>query len=247
MNKFCIIVITITILGIEGSLAQEPVARCHKILFGAEYLVLVTSRDMKHSEAMVRYFEKSRDRRAWLEIEVAHKAVLGHAGLGWGYQFDHLRRGGEPLKNEGDRRTPAGIFQLGASFGFNSNSSTPDYETIEEGKSVCVDDPSSPYYNQIVDSDDISKNVSREQMWKIPLYKEGVVISYPTNRKSARGSCIFFHIWRSPKSPTLGCIGVSVGNIKTLQEVSKKNTVVAVLPEYAMGRLSGCLPQITNN
>lgn len=247
MKKFCIIFIAVTILGTKFSPAGESLKHCQEVLSGAEHLVLVTSRDMNQSEGIVRYYEKSRDRRTWVEIEVAHKAVLGHAGLGWGYQFDHLRQGGEPVKKEGDRRTPAGIFRLGPSFGFNSNSSIPDYKIIEKGKTFCVDDPTSPYYNQIVDAADVSQKVSGERMWKISVYEKGVVVRYPTNRKSARGSCIFFHIWRSSNSPTLGCIGVSEGDIKTLQEFSKKKTFVAIIPENALKRFSGCLPQTVSN
>ena len=39
-------------------------------------------------------------------MSAAEPAVVGKAGLGWGYPFLNLKEGEEPEKVEGDNRTP---------------------------------------------------------------------------------------------------------------------------------------------
>jgi D-alanyl-D-alanine dipeptidase len=48
------------------------------------------------------------------------------------------------------------------------------------------------------------------------LYRKGIVIEHNTPATPAAGSCIFFHIWRSPDSPTLGCTAMDQADITRL-------------------------------
>lgn len=45
-------------------------------------------------------------------------------------------------------------------------------------------------------------------MWRIPLYKRGLLVEYPTDREHRRGSCIFVHIWRGPEGATAEYVGL---------------------------------------
>ena len=49
------------------------------------------------------------------------------------------------------------------------------------------------------------------------LYEYGIVINHNTSPIIAgNGSAIFFHIWRSATSPTLGCTSMSKENLLVL-------------------------------
>ena len=61
--------------------------------------------------------------------------------------FPPLCARGEPIKVEGDKRAPAGIYPIGRSFGILP-SSRPGY-LQSRTDTVCVNDPSSPAYNTI--------------------------------------------------------------------------------------------------
>ena len=61
--------------------------------------------------------------------------------------FRRLARRGEPLKVEGDKRAPAGIYPIGRSFGILA-SSRPNYLQVTPD-TICVHDLSSPAYNTI--------------------------------------------------------------------------------------------------
>jgi len=84
--------------------------------------------------------------------------VVGRNGLGWGIGLiatddAQVRSGSDPVKREGDGKSPAGVFALGTAFGYASDplqglkvpylNLTPSIE--------CVDDPGSKHYNRIVD------------------------------------------------------------------------------------------------
>ena len=45
---------------------------------------------------------------AWHALDATEPATIGKAGMGWSQFFTRLARRGEPLKVEGDKRTPAG-------------------------------------------------------------------------------------------------------------------------------------------
>ena len=77
----------------------------------------------------------------------AEPAVIGRAGMAWSQFFRRSARRGEPIKVEGDKRAPAGVYAIGRSFGTLA-SSRPDYLHVTPD-TICVDDPSSPAYNTI--------------------------------------------------------------------------------------------------
>src|SRR5262245_23638077 len=91
---------------------------CPEPLATARRLVLVTMPTMASPAATMRGFERANVKASWQLTSPAEPAVLGRRGAGWGAGFRDLAREGEPIKREGDLRTPAGIYALGPSFGF---------------------------------------------------------------------------------------------------------------------------------
>jgi L,D-peptidoglycan transpeptidase YkuD (ErfK/YbiS/YcfS/YnhG family) len=167
-------------------------------------------------------------------------AVVGKAGLGWGYTFLDFKEGEEPEKFEGDGRTPAGFFRIGASFGFGP-STRPGYIELKAGETVCVEDPSSPFYNRITKRSAIG-SVEADDMRSSAVYRSGLFVEYPSDRATRRGSCILIHLWSAPDVGTAGCVGLPEARVQALQDFSHAGAVLAVLPETALDRFANCLP-----
>ena len=213
---------------------------CPKPIAEASRLVLVTTRSMDTELATLQLFIRPSTNRPWKRVSAAEPAVVGKAGLGWGYPFLDFKESEEPEKFEGDNRTPTGFFRIGPSFGFGP-SGRPGYIELKSGETVCVEDPSSPFYNTITKRSDIG-SVEADDMRSGPLYRSGLFVEYPSDRASRRGSCIFIHIWSAPDTGTAGCVGLPEARVRALQKFSQAGAVLAVLPEAAFNRFPSCLP-----
>ncbi len=217
---------------------------CPAQLEGARRLALVTFDSMSSSTATLRLFERPQAVGAWRLFHPPEPVVLGVDGVAWGDKFRHLGGPGDPVKREGDRRTPAGIFAFGPPFGF-APSPLARYLQLQ-ADTVCVDDPTSDAYNTITALKNVGQTVTVEYMRSGPLYRRGLVVIYPTNAAIRAGSCIFIHVWKSPTSGTAGCIALPEVRVAALQEfVVQPTAVLAVLPDAARDRLANCLPTAT--
>ena len=216
---------------------------CPAPLAQAKRLVLVATQSMDTALAMLQRFTRRSADMPWKRVGAAEPAVIGKAGLGWGYPFLDVKDGEEPEKVEGDNRTPAGFFRIGASFGF-APSSRRGYIELKSGETVCVEDPSSPFYNTITKRSDIGA-VQADDMRSSALYRSGLFVDYPSDRATQRGSCIFIHIWSAPDTGTAGCVGLPEARVEALQDFSRAGAVIAILPATAFDRFPGCLPTPT--
>ncbi|MGH6736934.1 MAG: hypothetical protein ACRECX_12800 [Methyloceanibacter sp.] len=223
-------------------LAGPASAACPTPLADATRLILVTTATMNGADATLQTFERTSLADSWRQRSGPQAAVVGKTGLGWGLTYRGEAKAGEPIKIEGDGRSPAGIFALGPAFGF-APSDLPGYLEIERGVQICVDDPTSPHYSQIVTQEEAGKGVSGESMGAIPLYKRGIVVDYPTSGGAKSGSCIFVHIWRGRGQGTVGCVAAPEATVADLQAwAGSGGAVIAILPDGAIDRFSGCLP-----
>jgi len=236
--SFVVVAVFCAALAPSGALGQT----CPASLQSASRFVLVTVPAFGSSSGTMRLFERPLSGSAWRSVGTAEPVMLGSKGVAWGRGFHHLAGRGEPVKIEGDRRTPAGIFGVGAPFGFAS-SSLANYVQLQP-ESVCVEDPSSPAYNTIASGDAVGRVNRKENMRQIPLYRRGLMVEYPTDAANKAGSCIFMHIWRNSSSGTHGCVVMPEERVAALQRfANQRSTAVAVLPEAALGRFAGCLPK----
>jgi L,D-peptidoglycan transpeptidase YkuD (ErfK/YbiS/YcfS/YnhG family) len=229
----------------SAALAPSPAfaQSCPEPLNSARRLVLVTSESLAATTGTARMFERASPQDAWQPAGPAEPVVLGGKGMAWGLGFHQLAAAEEPKKAEGDNRTPAGAYPIGKSFGFAA-SPRPGYIPIKDD-TVCVDDVTSPAYNTITSRRIVGRKVHGEHMRGVPRYRHGLVVDYPTDAKARGGSCIFIHIQRSPTSPTAGCVALPEARVVALQEFSAPGAVLVTMPQDALGRLSGCLPEIT--
>ena len=167
--------------------------------------------------------------------------MVGRGGIGWSHFFRRYARAGEPIKVEGDKRAPAGIYPIGRSFGILPSTRRGYLRVTED--TVCVNEPSSPHYNLITSRRLVGSDVSAENMSRaLPMYRRGLVVDYPTDGRARAGSCIFIHVWRSPTSGTAGCVSMPEARVEALQEFAAGGAVVAILPRAALGRFGNCLP-----
>jgi L,D-peptidoglycan transpeptidase YkuD (ErfK/YbiS/YcfS/YnhG family) len=222
------------------SVSAKDAPACPAAVKGAEKLVLVLGASMTARKAKAEYFERHGGR--WTRIGAVRPAILGAKGLAWSWAAKDIAPAGEPVKQEGDRKTPAGFFALGKPFGFSRRKSS-GYVRLEKGEHICIDDPASRHYNSIVPQSKAEDAKGGEDMATIDQYREGLFIDYPTNRARKGGSCIFVHVWRGEHSATTGCVALQESDVIEMQELAAKgNAVIGILPKSAWQRLRHCFP-----
>jgi D-alanyl-D-alanine dipeptidase len=215
---------------------------CPEPLASARRLVLVTADSMTTSSARIQRFERAASTQPWRSLGESQPALIATNGMAWAYGFRASAKNGERIKVEGDKRIPAGFFRIGQSFGF-APSNRPNYLQIKEG-SVCVNDLESGSYNTITTRAKVGAMTHGEDMWRVPAYRNGLVIDYPTNRRMRAGSCIFIHIRTPAATGTAGCVAVPEPQVIELQDFAEAGAVLAVMPGAALSRFGGCLPGV---
>lgn len=143
-------------------------------------------------------FAFARQGATW-RTELARVPIfVGAAGLGVGRGALALALAGA-RKREGDRRSPAGLFRLGAAFGTEVTADKTALP-IEPLDSLCIDDPRSTHYNQRLLPSTVRKDWRSFEAHR--SYQRAIVIEHNAERAVAAGSCIFLH---DGMAPTPGC------------------------------------------
>jgi L,D-peptidoglycan transpeptidase YkuD (ErfK/YbiS/YcfS/YnhG family) len=213
---------------------------CPAPLRDARRLVLVVAGTMTSTTAELRRFSRAAPGAPWRADGGPVTVLIGHNGVAWAHAFRAFARNGEPVKVDGDKRAPAGFFRIGRRFGFAAEAG-PNYLQVKEG-TVCVDDARSPAYNSITTRAKVGWRVHGENMWRVPEYRRGLLVDYPTSRQARAGSCIFIHLRLPGATGTSGCVSLPEPQLIALQEFAGPGAVLAVLPRQALGRFKGCLP-----
>ena len=178
-------------------------------------MIVVITLDWNSVPGLLQRYERTRPGQHWKPIGASIVIVVGKKGTGWGaglFQTDTpgLRSPGDPVKKEGDGKSPAGVFRISTTFGYAAQappawkmpyvSLTPSVE--------CVDDSASRFYNRIVDRATVSPDWhSSEHMSEAGVaYRWGAVIDHNVSPTTPGvGSCVFLHIWAGPATGTAGC------------------------------------------
>jgi len=207
-------------------------------------VILVKTSDWHAFQASIQFYERKRGDAPWEAFCDNIPAVIGKKGLGWGRGLHPPDSCVGSIKREGDGKSPAGMFLLGTAFGY----APPDevawirlpYRQATDCLQ-CVDDPHSPYYNELVDTTEV------KQVWKTHeemrrqdgLYRLGVVVKHNADTPVAGlGSCIFLHIWKGPHEGTSGCTAMGEERMEWLLRRldPSANPVIVQLPEMEYGR-----------
>jgi len=218
----------------------------------SQQLLLVLTPHWHSKQGILTYYERASIHQPWHSIGHAIPVVVGKNGMAWGEEW-HSPSG--KIKQEGDERSPAGIYTLGRAFGFAPNAhaiSSFHWPYISlKPSSICVDDETSPYYNQLIDIKKISAWNPRtrgEHMLDFPLqYSWGTIIDYNKNNKKNSGSCIFMHVWKKHTQGTAGCVAMAKNNLITLLRWLNpaKKPVIVLFPKSVYDKLqsSWSLPE----
>lgn len=218
----------------------------------SQVILSIAESDSTHT-GMLFSFERSGN--GW------HKAfffpiVLGKNGLAWGIGLhkDSDRDPTEPVKREGDGKSPMGAFELLHAYGYMPpemvDTRIPYKKSCHD--LICINDVESEYYNMVVNLREKGldpKNLpSHETMIRRDnLYKYTIFVGHNTKcvdeeyiaiRFNA-GSCIFLHLWRNENSFTDGCTAMSEANmLKLLAWLDpEKNPILVQLTRKSYERL----------
>ncbi|MDE1178007.1 MAG: hypothetical protein PW789_15620 [Edaphobacter sp.] len=228
---------------------------------GSRQLLVAVTPSWAAVDGNLQRYERSADNKPWQPVGSSIPIVVGKHGLGWGSGLAAPASAGDPIKKEGDGKSPAGIFALGTSFGyadakpFGSRlpylSLTPSIE--------CVDDASSKFYNRIVDRSAVTPdwNSSEHMRNTGESYRLGIVVDHNAiaDGSSAKpvtngGSCIFLHIWQGAGHGTAGCTAMAPVAIESLfQWIDPKRRPLLVqltADDYARLMTAWHLPTVTN-
>jgi L,D-peptidoglycan transpeptidase YkuD (ErfK/YbiS/YcfS/YnhG family) len=192
-------------------------------LASSTQMLLVTTKSWDAVPGVMRRFARVDALSAWAEVGTPVPVVVGRKGLGWGRGLNPPADLSGPVKKEGDRKSPAGIFRLSSTFGLAMPEEMKQlrmpYKQLTPGVE-CVDDVSSAHYNSIVDREHIGPadwNTSEKMREVGEQYRLGVVVDHNIEpHVPGGGSCIFIHIWHDSGTGTTGCTAMAPDNIETI-------------------------------
>ncbi len=219
----------------------------------ARQLVLVTPPDWNTSDAILQTFERTT--HGWRPASGKIPVVIGRAGTAWGIGLHPAQPGAQ--KQEGDGRSPAGVFAIGGAFGYAKSATTGLKYTAMGIDDYCIDVAGSQLYNRIVNVHDVGRAAvsdSTEPMRRDlhangdQRYKLGFLIEHNPHRVGGAGSCIFAHLRQRADSSTLGCTAMNEPSMDSLLSWLRAadHPIFVLLPLQAYTRLSASwhLPQL---
>ena len=226
--------------------AQQASAVGPSPLAGSSQLVLVVAEGFTDNQARLRRFERQGG-GSWRPVGDDVAVTLGKNGLAWGRGLHRAVPGDGPTKVEGDGRSPAGVFTFGTAFAYRPEDTwQPTKMPMHRvtGQTVCVETINSKWYNRIVDENTVAAVdwTSPDRMLRPDgLYRYGLMVDHnaPDTQPGA-GSCIFFHLWRRPGAPTVGCTAMNEPAMQAVlawMDASKKPLLVQ-LPRAELERLA---------
>ena len=138
-------------------------------------------------------------------------------------------------KQEGDKKTPAGVYRFTMAFGLKANPGTIlPYHQIVDGD-YYVDDGNSQYYNKLANTKQVQKdwNSAEDLMAQAPQYNYGLVLDYNPECTPGKGSAIFLHCPKSwNNTGTSGCISIPEEDMKQVVcQVDTGTKIVVVQDE----------------
>jgi L,D-peptidoglycan transpeptidase YkuD (ErfK/YbiS/YcfS/YnhG family) len=209
--------------------------------------LVVTSSDWLATSGQLQRYQKQAQH--WVAIGSPIDVRVGRNGMGWGLGLNQ-KITIEPQKLEGDGRAPAGIFSLGSSFGYATQTPinvTWSYFASTE-RDYYVDDVNSLVYNHWVRIPEYEANnpqlfwASSEAMRRADLqYQHGLIIEHNTYPPvKGRGSAIFMHVWLNAQTPTSGCTALAKRDLLTVLRWldPKAKPVLIQAPQTALKQLT---------
>lgn len=184
-------------------------------------ILRVIAPEWTSNSATLQRFVRRHHTQAWQAVGGPIPVSLGRSGLAWGVGLHPSTHASECRKQEGDGCAPAGVFAITALFG----EAGPASAFVQSARLPyrcasaclkCVDDPTSRYYNQIIDQDTVDAvdwRSHEEMLRDDERYVIGAVIAHNAACRPGEGSCIFLHVWQAAGIPTAGCTATSLADM----------------------------------
>ncbi len=211
------------------------------LLYSSEQIILVVSDNFNTAKATLRCFEDKK------EVFDAIDVNIGKNGLGWGIgEYKLSQNSYDPIKKEGDKKAPGGIFKLSYLFGYEKNKNYKmNYMHVDENY-ICVDDSTSKYYNSILNFEDKTIKSFEYMKRKDDQYKLGIVVQHNNKRTPYAGSCIFIHVQKADNVGTAGCTSMHLDDIKKIIAWldGSKNPILIQIPESSLKEIKKLYPNL---
>jgi D-alanyl-D-alanine dipeptidase len=189
-------------------------------------MIVVTTPGWNTVSGSLQRYQRSRPGKHWKRIGQPVPIVVGKNGMGWGAgllttESNMVRNADDPVKKEGDGKSPAGVFGISTGFGYADKPPAGwklSYIRLTPGIE-CVDDPTSRYYNKVVDRGTVTPdwNSSEHMASTGEYYRWGAVVDHNVNPAvPGGGSCIFLHIWGGAGMGTTGCTAMAQGALEPI-------------------------------
>lgn len=234
----------------RGFNATEIIAPSKPVeTFGnVQQMILVTTPDWNSVQGKLQRFERKLAKNPWRKVGGEVPIVIGKSGLAWGEGLHEaaVYQPNQPIKREGDSKSPAGIFKLTSAFGTIAVGQTASLKmpyTPLADSTECVDDVKSGEYNMIADrskTDFPDWNSSEKMLAVGEQYALGVFVAHNFDPvQKGKGSCIFLHIWKNAETGTAGCTAMKRENMSAILQWLdvKANPVLVQLPKSEFDRL----------
>ena len=210
-------------------------------LYSSQQIILVVSNNFTTSKATLTCYESNK--RVFAPIDVN----IGKNGLGWGLgDYKLIQKEHQPIKKEGDKKAPAGIFKLTSTFGYAKKQSF-DLKYLHLSKNIiCVDDSDSNYYNKIIEMPKKEPKSFETMRRDDAQYEIGVVVAHNELQKKRAGSCIFLHVEKSKDAGTAGCTSMSLDEMKKIVNWldGSKNPILIQIPRSSLKEIKELFPNL---
>lgn len=142
----------------------------------------------------------------------------------------YVGRNGIGKEKAGDKRTPAGTYNLTTPFGNKADPGSPqDYVKVTKYHYWCGDS-SSEYYNQLVDERIVDRKHTAADEYLIDygsVYAYCLFIDYNAAGVPHKGSCIFLHCTGKNKY-TAGCVAIAESNMKKIIQWARPGAKIVI-------------------
>lgn len=211
------------------------------LLFASQQTILVVSEDFDSPKAKLECYENGKQLFKTIEVNI------GKNGMGWGLgEIVLTQNSNDPIKKEGDKKAPAGIFKLTNAFGYEKERNLKLPYLFASKSLICVDDSKSEFYNQIIDKKKSTPNSFEWMRRDDHQYELGITVAHNKNAVEQRGSCIFLHVSKSKDAPTAGCTAMDLEDIKKIAEWldKDKNPILIQIPKSSSKEILKLYPEL---
>jgi L,D-peptidoglycan transpeptidase YkuD (ErfK/YbiS/YcfS/YnhG family) len=198
-----------------------PKAYARALPAECQQVILVKALDANGPMARTWLYERRAGSESWSLVGGPWLASVGRNGLAWGIsQASFPKDESLPVKQEGDGRSPAGIFPIPFAFGDQPAPAEIRLPWKQNTPSLKgVDDPKSRFYNQVVDANTITNpdwQSAEDMLRKDDFYSWGAMIGHNPHGTPYAGSCIFLHLWQGPGIGTAGCTALEEAQVREI-------------------------------